>query len=130
VKYNYPVDRAGFFLDIPYIVAAVLNPFIGFIVDKYLQKQRIGVIILGSLVMIVAIVISVILPDCDQCWIASVPPIMLGVSYSVSSVVLYPQIALNCDANVLGTAYGITSVLVNAGNAIMAPIMGYIEENT
>jgi sugar phosphate permease len=80
--------------------------------------------------MIAAIVISVILPDCDQCWIAAVPPIMLGVSYSVSSVVLYPQIAINCDANVLGTAYGITSVLVNLGNAIISPVMGYIEENT
>jgi hypothetical protein len=55
---------------------------------------------------------------------------MLGVSYSISSVVLYPQIALNCDANVLGTAFGITSVLVNIGNAVISPIMGYIEENT
>jgi len=80
--------------------------------------------------MIAALTISLILPDCDQCWVATVPSVMLGVSYSVSSVVLYPQIALNCDANVLGTAYGITSVLVNIGSAIISPVMGYIEENT
>ena len=45
---------------------------------------------LGSLMMIAAVVIDVILPDCDQCWIAAVPSVMIGVSYSISSVVLYP----------------------------------------
>ena len=55
-----------------------------------MKNQRIGVIMLGSLMMIAAVVIDVILPDCDQCWIAAVPSVMIGVSYSISSVVLYP----------------------------------------
>lgn len=130
VKFHYEVEQAGFFLDIPYIIAAVLNPAIGYTVDKYLKKQRVGVILLGSLIMIAAIVIAILLPDCEKCWIAAVPPIMLGVSYSVTSVVLYPQIALTCDESITGTAYGITSVLVNIGNAFTSPAMGFIEENT
>ena len=80
--------------------------------------------------MIAANIISIILPDCDKCWVAAVPSVLLGISYSVSSTILYPQLSLVCDDNVVGTAYGILSVLCNIGNAILSPVMGIVEETT
>lgn len=80
--------------------------------------------------MIAANMISIVLPDCDKCWFAAIPSVLLGISYSISSTVLYPQISLICDENVVGTAYGILAVLCNIGNAILSPVMGIVEEST
>ena len=44
--------------------------------------------------MIAANILALIIPDCDKCWIATGPSVMLGVCYSISSVVIYPQVAL------------------------------------
>ena len=117
-------------MDIPYIIGAGLNPILGIVVDRFLRDHRYFVILLGSLIMVLANIICIVLPDCDKCWYAAIPSVLLGISYSISSTVLYPQISLVCDPNVVGTAYGILAVLCNIGNAILGPVMGIVEEST
>ena len=48
----------------PYLVAAFMSPFTGMFVDKFGHRMR--VIIIGSLFNVLAHVINLSLPDCED----------------------------------------------------------------
>ena len=50
----------------PYVIAAIMSPITGIFVDRY--GHRMTVIIIGSLFNVLAHIIELLLPDCDQCW--------------------------------------------------------------
>lgn len=130
LKYRFAENEVGFLNDITYIVAAVLNPLIGIFVDKYAKNKKLLLILSGSLLIMVINLMQLLLPDCHKCYYSTIPDVLLGISYSISSVILYPLIALIVQKNIVGTAYGIVSVSANISYAIISPAIGTIQDNT
>ena len=75
-------------------------------------------------------VIYLLSPDCDQCWESRVPLMILGLSYSIYSVLLYTSLAHFVDESMMGKAYGISGVFINLGRVIFPPLVGKIQEDT
>ena len=55
---------------------------------------------------------------------------ILGLSYSIYSVLLYCTISSFVDDSMMGKAYGLSAVFLNFGTVIFPPMVGYIKENT
>ena len=54
---------------------------------------------------------------------------ILGLSYSIYSVVLFCTIADFAEESMLGKAYALNGVFVNLGRVIFAPIVGKMMES-
>ena len=104
-RFNYSEIEAGFYFTLPYVVAAIFSPICGIFVERY--GKRMTITILGSVLMVVAHVYQVLMPDCDRCWISLGPLIILGLSYTTYAVVLWGALPYMVEARVLGTAFGI-----------------------
>ena len=63
-RFGYDEVSAGFVFTMPYLVAAFMSPFTGMFVDKFGHRMR--VIIIGSLFNVLAHVINLSLPDCED----------------------------------------------------------------
>ena len=128
-RFGYDEVQAGFFFTLPYLVAAVTAPPVGFFVSKV--GHRMTVTVVGSMLMIIAHAMQLFIPDCDdRCWYSVVPYIFLGLSYSTYAVVLWGSIPYMVEARTLGTAFGICTVFQNLGTVIAPPVMGYIQDST
>jgi MFS family permease len=124
VRFGYTEVGAGFVFTMPYVIAAVMSPITGLYVDRY--GNRMTVIIIGSLFNVIAHVIELLLPDCDQCWESVVPLVMLGISYTTYAVVMWGSLPYMVEARLLGTAFGICTTFQNLGTLVAPPIIGYI----
>lgn len=62
-RFNYSEVEAGFYFTMPYVIAAIFSPILGWFVDKY--GKRMTVTLIGSLLMILAHVYNLLMPDCD-----------------------------------------------------------------
>ena len=92
----------------PYMVAAVFSPVLGFFVDRF--GNRMTITLIGSLIMIIAHVYELLIPSypaCDKCWSSLVPLFLLGLSYTTYAVVLWGALPYMVEARALGTAFGI-----------------------
>ena len=112
----------------PYVIAAVFSPILGWFVDKY--GKRMTVTLIGSLLMISGHVYNLVMPDCDRCWASIGPLILLGLSYTTYAVVLWGALPYMVEARALGTAFGIATTFQNLGTVIAPPIIGYIHQKT
>ena len=104
-RFAFTEVEAGFYFTLPYLVAAILSPICGVIVEKYGKRMTIN--IWGSAIMVIAHIYQICLPDCDKCWISLGPLILLGISYTAYAVVLWGALPYMVEARVLGTAFGI-----------------------
>ena len=111
-----------------WFLAAVCNIPVGWYTNKYGNDWP--VIIAGSILMTGAHLIYLLSPDCDQCWQSIVPLMILGLSYSIYSVLLYTSLAHFVDDTMMGKAYGISGVFINFGRVIFPPLVGQIQEDT
>ena len=108
----------------PYVIAAITSPILGWFVDKY--GQRMTVTLTGALLMIAAHVYQVLMPDCDRCWESIGPLVLLGLSYTTYAVVLWGSLPYMVEAHTLGTAFGICTTFQNFGTVIAPPLIGAI----
>ena len=67
--------------------ASICNIFVGYVSNKYANDWPI--IILGSILMMIAHSFYIFMPDCDRCWESVVPLMILGLAYSIYSILLY-----------------------------------------
>ena len=123
-RFNYGQVEAGYYFTLPYIVAAIFSPILGWFVEKY--GHRMTITILGSVLMIAAHSFELCLPDCDRCWVSLAPLIILGLSYTTYAVVLWGALPYMVEARTLGTAFGICTMFQNLGTVIAPPIIGLI----
>mmetsp|Transcript_13036 Transcript_13036/g.20232 ORF Transcript_13036/g.20232 Transcript_13036/m.20232 type:complete len:254 (-) Transcript_13036:134-895(-) len=127
-RFHYsPVD-AGFYFTLPYLISAFFSPFLGWFVDK--KGHRMTITLIGSVLMIVAHIYMLLMPDCDQCWASLGPFILLGLSYTTYAVVLWGALPYMVEARILGTAFGICTTFQNLGTVIAPPIIGAIQDAT
>ena len=127
-RFGYDEIQAGNYITIMWFLAAVCNIPVGWYTNKYGNDWPI--IIAGSILMTGAHVIYLLSPDCDQCWESIVPLMILGLSYSIYSVLLYVTLAHFVDDSMMGKAYGISGVFLNFGRVIFPPLIGKIQEDS
>lgn len=105
-------------------VAAIANIPVGWFVEK--TGYRGEIIIFGSIGTLLAHTIYALAPDCDQCWESKAPLIIMGVTYSIYSVILFPSIAYYVEPNMMGKAYGINTVFNNFVRVGVTPLLGWV----
>jgi len=70
------------------------------------------------------------LAPCDQCYEGLVPLILMGIAYSIYAAALWPMIPIVIREESLGTAFGITLAIQNAGLAFGPNIVGLLKNLT
>jgi MFS family permease len=111
-----------------WLLASISNIVIGWFTCKYGYEWM--VIFFGSILSICAHSIYLFMPDCNQCWESVLPLMVLGVAYSIFSVILYMKLPTLVDHSMMGTAMGITGVLLNLISVIIPPLIGKIKDST
>ena len=105
-KYGFDEDEASNLCFIPYWFSAVLSPFLGFALDKF--GHRAIFITLSSVILIIAFVISMNLPDCDdKCLPELIPLCMIGTAYSIYAAAIWGSIPYVVLPHTVGTAFGL-----------------------
>lgn len=119
--YNIPRDQAGWYVSIISVVAIVLSPVLGLILDRV--GYRIYLIQVGLVSLILAYAL-LLMPQHVQSPIPSL--VLLGVSFSVVPAAVWPCIAILIPARFFGTAYGIMEALLNTADAGLFYGLGYL----
>ncbi|RLN96444.1 hypothetical protein BBJ28_00015897 [Nothophytophthora sp. Chile5] len=103
--------RAATPMSIPYLISAIISPFLGLLVDRI--GLRAFFLLLAPVTLVVAhtmLAASTLTPF--------VPLTLLGVAYSVYAAVLWPACPLVVEEHHIGTAYGVvTAAMVNTRDA-------------
>lgn len=127
-RYGFDSEQAGYLTTIPYLIAGISSLPLGWFVEKFGYKDATALI--GSIFIIGGHLLSLFMPECNQCSLSVVPMILYGLAYSTYAVVLWGNIAFFVEEKFLGTAYGILTVITNTGTALVPPLLGFIKENT
>ena len=113
-------------------MSAVGAPLIGLVVDKL--GYRIYFIILSGFIFVSAHLTFAFIPLCDEetgpCRTAIVGMVLLGITYSIYVSSIWPSIFYVVPARTVGTAYGLTTAVQNAGLALIPLVVGPITEKT
>lgn len=123
-RFGYDDIEAGNYITIMWFLAAVCNIPVGWYTNK--NGNEWPIIIIGSLLMIGAHLIYLLSPDCEKCWESIIPLMILGLAYSIYSVLLYTSLAHFVDDSMMGKAYGLSGVFINLGRVVFPPLIGQI----
>jgi predicted MFS family arabinose efflux permease len=107
-KFGLSPGRAGLYGSFVYITTAVITPLFGLVLDRV--GKRATIMLFGSLVIVpchLALGLSNFSP--------LLPMIGLGISFSLVASALWPSLPLLIEEKRLGTAFGLTTLLQNAG---------------
>jgi len=118
-------DLAGKYMAIPNIVAIIGSPLGGYLVDR--NGRALIFIITACCMLIGAHVFFLALA---YGWIHVTPvPVMLwlGITYSLGASCLWPLLAFVVDKEALGTAYGCMTSVQNVFLALMALVIGQLQ---
>ncbi|MDE2251751.1 MAG: MFS transporter [Gammaproteobacteria bacterium] len=114
-------DAAGILNSNVFAAAAIATPLFGLLVDRVGRHAQL--LVAGSLLLPLSFLC---LPFGGvTLWISTV---LLGVSFSLVPAVLWPAVPRVVDAALLGTAYGLMTMLQNAGLALANLIAGYLND--
>lgn len=127
-RFHFSESDAGDYFGIPYIISAITSPFLGILIDKIGRRGL--MIILSSVILFLAHLINMFLPDCDQCYSEFGPLALIGIGYSIYAAALWGSIPYVVDAKTVGTAFGFCTAIQNAGMAVAPSIVGAIIDNT
>lgn len=101
-------SRAATPMSIPYLISAVISPFLGLVVDRIgLRAFLIAVAPAALLVAHLLLAVTNVTPFA--------PLTLLGVAYSVFAAVLWPAVPLVVEEHHVGTAYGVVTAAMVSG---------------
>lgn len=118
-KYDYTPEEANTVNSIIYLIAAVMSPLCGYIVDK--TGRNVMWVFVSTVLTIGAhamLAFSFLNPY--------IGTILMGMAYSMLASSLWPLVALIIPEYQLGTAYGICQSVQNLGLAVVSMFAGYI----
>eukprot|EP00560_Eucampia_antarctica_P007462 CAMPEP_0197826808 /NCGR_PEP_ID=MMETSP1437-20131217/3707_1 /TAXON_ID=49252 ORGANISM="Eucampia antarctica, Strain CCMP1452" /NCGR_SAMPLE_ID=MMETSP1437 /ASSEMBLY_ACC=CAM_ASM_001096 /LENGTH=556 /DNA_ID=CAMNT_0043427397 /DNA_START=255 /DNA_END=1925 /DNA_ORIENTATION=+ len=107
-KQKHATEEAARIMSIPYLMSAILSPFLGFFVDRVGYR---AVIALLASVMLIGIHVTLAVSDGSPI----VPLILQGFAYSMYAAVIWPSVPLIVDAKYIGTAFGVITSVQNIG---------------
>jgi len=107
-KFGLSPGQAGFYGSFVYLATAVITPLFGLFLDRV--GKRATIMLFGSLAIVpchLALGLTKLSP--------LLPMIGLGVSFSLVASALWPSLPLLIEEKRLGTAFGLTTLIQNAG---------------
>jgi MFS family permease len=113
---------------IPYLISAVSTPFIGLIIDKV--GRRTIFIILSTILLIIAFILSMVVPECDQCYNEVYPLVITGIGYSIYASAMWGSIPYTVSSSTVGSAFGICTAIQNIGLVISPLVVGFLTKKT
>lgn len=113
---------------VPYLISAFSSPFLGFAIDRI--GKRALVIVISSVILTAAYSISMVLPECDQCYHEMYPLVLTGIGYSIYAAAIWGSVPYVVTPQTVGTAFGICTAIQNIGLTIAPTIVGFIKDRT
>ena len=127
-RFQYSSIEAGSIISITYIVAVIVCPIFGRVVDKI--GRRVDFIVFSSFLVALVHVCFLVTPESNK----PVYPILylafMGLGYSIYATVLWSCIPYLVTKKASGTAFGMTTAILSFGAGIGPLFVGYIQENT
>ena len=108
--------KASYVMGIPFLVSALLTPFIGLFADRFG-----GASTLTLTSPVVLCLVHIILMNTSS--VPIFPLVLQGVAYSMYAAALWPLIGRAVRKDDVGTAYGVTTALQNIGLATIPPVV-------
>lgn len=113
-------NRAGFYMSIPFIIGIIIIPLIGILGDKLDRAcLKSSLLLSSSLLGLVCFVLFTLITP-------FFPLILLGITYSLFSSVIWPAIAIISTKETVGLSFGINTSLQNLGLSIFPVIVALI----
>ena len=123
IKWGLSQDAASKLTSLPITMSMIISPILGAIVDKV--GKRGTFMIAGSVL---------ILPVFSMLSLTSIPPwvamAMLGTAFSLVPSALWPAVPLITEEKLLGTAYGLITMVQNIGLTLFPFVIGYFYDKT
>jgi len=119
VKYNYSDVDAGRITSLIGLSSTVLSPIFGWLLDKH--GRHAFVVSVGTLLMGVLFLLLNLHANYAILSIAGI-----GVCYSVVQAAIWPCMVAILDNEYFGTAYGLTTALINLGLVFANWELGYV----
>ncbi|GBG79941.1 hypothetical protein CBR_g30205 [Chara braunii] len=122
-KWGLTLDKTGFLISIPYLIAVLASPFLGIAIDLF--GCRAALLVLASLALLfthLSIAFTYINP--------AISLTTMGFAYSVYASAIWPSVALVVDSSALGLAYGLITASQNGGLGVVPIIVGAIRDAT
>jgi MFS family permease len=113
LKYSFSEQQASTLYTIPYLISAIITPFLGLLVDR--TGRRVLYMITSSVLLVGAYSMSMTFPACDKCLNEMAPLLLSGVGYSIYASVIWGSIPYTVDPNAVGTAFGMVTAVQNLG---------------
>ena len=132
-KYGISAIQAGEYFGSVYLIAGLVLPLVGFLVDRCGRMAL--CMCCAALSCLLANLMWIFLPnecaDSDTCHgIVFIPIVMMGCSYGFFAGSAWNAIVYLVEKNKVGTALGICSSIMNLGIAIVPPMMGLIKDSS
>lgn len=118
-KWGVDQSWANLYASAVYVIAAVGSPFIGTLVDK-LGCNIVFLIVAGLFVVLSHLTMALTYIPIPMA------VLLLGTGYSIMCCALWPLVALVVPQHSIGTAYGVTQSVQNAGLTCVFSVTGYI----
>ncbi len=122
-KWNFTLSTSGTLTSIIIFFSMCLAPFLGRLVDKV--GKRATMMMIGSLMMIpchLLMGISYIHP--------AIPMAILGLSFSLVPAAMWPSVPLIVEEKIVGTAFGLMTMVQNIGLALFPLVIGKLRDVT
>jgi MFS family permease len=129
LRFGFDTTDAGYILLILYVIAAIVTPIFGRVVDKigkraYLMQISISLLMLGHAMV-------AFFPDSTTpTYIVILPLLCFGVFYATYAAVIWPCYPLVVEERTLGTAFGIVTAFQNAFLFLAPLLVGVINNAT
>jgi MFS family permease len=137
----------GFLSSILTVTAMFMTPLFGYFIDRIGRRSLL--MMLGSLLLIPVYLLITYKPDIAAAlgmagqyhivlsWFSIdnvintnflIPMMMMGISFSLIPAILWPSVAFITEENRLGTAYGLMTMLQNAGFFVFNLLIGGVND--
>ena len=131
-RFQIKVQVAAFLLSVPYLMCSLLNPLLGYFLDKIGMKTFfLG---LASFLILMGHIIMAIIPQIEE---GSQPSyrcvlgiILYGFGYCLYSINLWGYFPYCVDESLIGSAYGIAFSLENIGLGLGPILIAFIYTHT
>ena len=115
------IAKAGWVMSEPYVMSAALTPVLGSLVDKC--GYRADLVLLSAVCLLVThLMLSFTMIP------AEILLVGMGLGYSVFASVIWPAIPSVVEQRLLGTAYGMITVLQNMGLTVLPLAIGVVHD--
>lgn len=124
-SYGFELKTASRLTSTVFIIAAFSCSVFGLLTDKI--GYRVSFIIVASSMLFSSHLLFLTMPKCDQCYEGLIPMVCIGIAYSIYAAALWPMIPIVIKEEYLGTAFGITIAIQNAGLGFGPNVVGALQ---